>query len=269
MRSFSVSARRVLTYFDITLSYASLITFDACRCPDYAVDGITVIVLTKQIYGRMCINWHLIDLLVLLVTEVYSSATFWLLTEISFDPFIYSGFVSFTKWRTTFSLFLAVTKQLYETVSPAAVRPAVRPSITLFHNAVHAEVKVRGRKSRSQMSKQLWLVDGYEMMQKAWSDVKKGVLLFFKAGKFTIFTFNWAFPGCDSSFKSRMAMTLCTKLEVAVILRSHSANFKVARAEKSSILTRIEGFRTFNLSLNLQTVTKYWTGGGRGALMFF
>ena len=60
---------------------------------------------------------------------------------------------------------------------------------------------------------------------------------------------NWAFPGCNSSLNSPMAMICCTKLETAkercpIVFLGHPSNFKVTRYKTSPILTQIWRFRT-------------------------
>ena len=66
--------------------------------------------------------------------------------------------------------------------------------------------------------------DGYEMTHKAWSSIEEVPYCFSRSSvKFqghtgqTIidFNLNWAFPDCNSSWISLMAMKWCTKLEVA------------------------------------------------------
>ena len=59
----------------------------------------------------------------------------------------------------------------------------------------------------------------------------------------------WAFPDCNSSLNSPMAMKCCTKLETAkercpIIFQGHPSNFKVTRYKASPILTQIGCFRT-------------------------
>ena len=68
-----------------------------------------------------------------------------------------------------------------------------------------------------------------------------------RANKIVDFDSNRAFPDCDSSFNSLMAMKLCTKLDVVqhrypVVFQGHLSNFKVAR-DKNRLLTQIERFR--------------------------
>ena len=60
---------------------------------------------------------------------------------------------------------------------------------------------------------------------------------------------NWAFPDCNSSLNSPMAMKCCTKLETTkercrFVFQGHPSNFKVTRYKTSPILTQIGRFRT-------------------------
>ena len=64
---------------------------------------------------------------------------------------------------------------------------------------------------------------------------------------------NWAFPDCNSSLNSPMAMKCCTKLETAkercpIVFQGHPSNFKVTRDKTSPILTQIGHFRTIGWS---------------------
>ena len=64
---------------------------------------------------------------------------------------------------------------------------------------------------------------------------------------------NWAFPDCNSSLNSPMAMKCCTKLETAkdrcpVVFQGHPSNFKVTRYKTPQILTQIWRFRTIGQS---------------------
>ena len=64
---------------------------------------------------------------------------------------------------------------------------------------------------------------------------------------------NWAFPDCNSSLNSPMAMRCCTKLETAkercpIVFQGHPSNFKVTRYKTSPILTQIGFFRTIGRS---------------------
>ena len=64
---------------------------------------------------------------------------------------------------------------------------------------------------------------------------------------------NWAYPDCNSSLNSPMAMKYCTKLETAkercpIVFQGHPSNFKVTRDESSPILTQIGRFRTIGRS---------------------
>ena len=64
---------------------------------------------------------------------------------------------------------------------------------------------------------------------------------------------NWAFPECNSSLNSPMAMKCCTKLETAkercpIVFQGHPSNFKFTRYKTSPILTQIGRFRTIGQS---------------------
>ena len=94
------------------------------------------------------------------------------------------------------------------------------------------KVKVRGQRSRSQVTTQLnrfrtvtsvwihiWWNDAYSLML-----LRRGALLFLKVirqisrshgAKIDKFDPDWVFPDCNSSLNSPMAMKCCTKLEVA------------------------------------------------------
>ena len=72
---------------------------------------------------------------------------------------------------------------------------------------------------------------------------------------------NWAFPDCNSSLNSPMAMIMkcCTKLETAkkrcpIVFQGHPSNFKVTRDKTSPILTQIGCFRTIG-QLQLSNAT--------------
>ena len=93
-----------------------------------------------------------------------------------------------------------------------------------------------------------------------WNDVhsliwhKRGVLLFFKlirqisgshGTKIPDFDLNGAFPGCNSSLNSPMALKWCAKFNAVkkrrpIDFQCYSSNFKVTRAEKSKILIQFE-----------------------------
>ena len=64
---------------------------------------------------------------------------------------------------------------------------------------------------------------------------------------------NWAFPDCNFSLNSPMAMKCCTKLETAkercpIVFQGHQSNFKVTRYKTLPILTQIGRFRTIGQS---------------------
>ena len=100
------------------------------------------------------------------------------------------------------------------------------------------------------------------MMHKAWSSIEEVPYCFarsyvklqgYTALKIVKFYPNWAFPDCNSSFNSPMAMKCCTKLETAkkrvpFVFQGHPLNFKVTRYKTSPILTQIGRFRTIGRS---------------------
>ena len=100
------------------------------------------------------------------------------------------------------------------------------------------------------------------MMHKAWSSIEEVPYCFSRsyvkfqghtALKIVEFDPNWAFPDCNSSLNSPMAMKCCTKLETAKercpnVFQGHPSNFKVTRDKTSSILTQIGCFRTIGRS---------------------
>ena len=102
----------------------------------------------------------------------------------------------------------------------------------------------------------------YEMMHKALSRIEEVPYYFSKsyvkfqghtALKIIEFDPNWAFPDCNSSLNSPMAMKCCTKLETAkercpIVFQGHPSNFKVTRYKTSPILTQIGYFRTVGRS---------------------
>ena len=100
------------------------------------------------------------------------------------------------------------------------------------------------------------------MKQKAWRSIEEVPYCFSRscvklqghtAQKIIDFNPNWAFPDCNSSLNSPMAMKCCTKLETAkercpVVFQGHPSNFKVTRDKTSPILTQIGRFRTIGRS---------------------
>ena len=99
-------------------------------------------------------------------------------------------------------------------------------------------------------------------MHKAWSSIEEVPYCFSRSSvifqghtalKIVQFDSNWAFPDCNSSLNSRMAMKCCTKLETAkercpIVFQGHPANFKVTRDKTSLILTQIGRFRIIGRS---------------------
>ena len=100
------------------------------------------------------------------------------------------------------------------------------------------------------------------MMHKAWSSIEEVPYSFarssvkcqgLKALKLIDFDPNWAFPDCNSSLNSPMAMKCCTKLgtpkeRCPIVFQGHPSNFKVTRDKTSPILTQIVYFRTIGQS---------------------
>ena len=100
------------------------------------------------------------------------------------------------------------------------------------------------------------------MMHRAWSSIVEVPYCFSRsyvkfqghtALKIVEFDPNWAFPDCNSSLNSPMAMKCCTKLETAkercpIVFQGHPSNFKVTRDKTSPILTQIGRFRTIGRS---------------------
>ena len=98
------------------------------------------------------------------------------------------------------------------------------------------------------------------MMHKAWCCLEEVPFCFSRSSiKFQGYTAqnivdfdpNWAFPDCNSSLNSPMAMKWCTKLEAAwercpIVFQGHPSNLKVTRDKKLPILTQIERFWTVN-----------------------
>ena len=100
------------------------------------------------------------------------------------------------------------------------------------------------------------------MMHKAWSSIEEVPYYFSRssvkcqghtAPKIVKFDPNWAFPDCNTSLNSPMAMKCCTKLETAkercaFVFQDHPSHFKVTRYKTSPILTQIGRFRTIGRS---------------------
>ena len=100
------------------------------------------------------------------------------------------------------------------------------------------------------------------MMHRAWSSIVEVLYCFSRsyikfqghmALKIVEFDPNWAFPDCNSSLNSPMAMKCCTKLETAkercpFVFQGHPSNFKVTPYKTSQILTQIGRFWTIGQS---------------------
>ena len=100
------------------------------------------------------------------------------------------------------------------------------------------------------------------MMHRAWGSIVEVPYCFSRsyvkfqghtALKIVEFDPNWAFPDCNSSLNSPMAMKCCTKLETAkercpFVFQGHPSNFKVTQYKTLPILTQIGRFRTIGQS---------------------
>ena len=100
------------------------------------------------------------------------------------------------------------------------------------------------------------------MRQKAWSSIEEVPYCFSRSSvkfqghialKIVEFDPNWAFPDCNSSLNSPMAMKCCTKLETAkvrcpIVFQGHPTNFKVTRAKKITDFDPNWAFRTIGRS---------------------
>ena len=104
----------------------------------------------------------------------------------------------------------------------------------------------------------VWINDGYEIIHKTWSTIGEVPYSFSRSSvkfqgqrgqKITDFDPNRAFPDCNASMNSPMALKWCTKLNVVkkrcpIVFQGRPSNFKVTGNKKSQILTRIGRFRT-------------------------
>ena len=100
------------------------------------------------------------------------------------------------------------------------------------------------------------------MLHKAWSSIEEVPYCFWRSSvkfqghtalKMAEFDPYSAFPDCNSSLNSPMAMKCCTKLETAkercpIVFHGHPSNLKVTRDKTSPILTQIGRFRTIGRS---------------------
>ena len=99
------------------------------------------------------------------------------------------------------------------------------------------------------------------MMHKAWSNIDEVPYCFSRSSvkfegharqKIADFDPNWAFPDCNFSLNSPMALEWCTKLNVAykrcpIAFEGHPWNLKVSQDKKMPIFTRIKRFRAVTL----------------------
>ena len=140
----------------------------------------------------------------------------------------------------------------------------------MFFKVIHQISRSHGSKNRrfgpklgvSGLYLQLEFTNGYEMMHRARSSIVEVAYCFSRSSvkfqshtalKIVEFDPKWAFPDCNSSLNSPMAMKCCTKLETAkercpIVFQGHPSNFKVTRYKASPILTQIGRFRTIGQS---------------------
>ena len=140
----------------------------------------------------------------------------------------------------------------------------------MFFKVIRQILRSHGSKNRrfgpkfgvSRLYLQLEFTDGYEMMHRARSSIVEVPYCFSRSSvkfqghtalKIVEFDPKWAFPDCNSSLNSPMAMKCCTKLETAkercpIVFQGHPSNFKVTRYKASPILTQIGRFRTIGQS---------------------
>ena len=97
------------------------------------------------------------------------------------------------------------------------------------------------------------ITDGYEMMHKAWSRIEEVRYCFSRSSvkfqghtalKIVEFDPIWAFPDCNSSLNSLMAMKCCTRLETAkercpIVFQGLPSNFKVTQDKTSLIWPKL------------------------------
>ena len=124
------------------------------------------------------------------------------------------------------------------------------------------------------------------MMHKAWCCLGEVPYGFWRssvkfqghtAKKIVDFDPNWAFPDCNFSLNSPMAMKWCIKLEATqkrcpIVFQGHPSNLKVTGDNESPILTRIKGFRTVTLVWIYRWLwndAQSLKHNRRGALLFF
>ena len=124
------------------------------------------------------------------------------------------------------------------------------------------------------------------MMHNAWSNIDEVPYCFSRSSvkfqghagqKIADSNPNWAFPDCNSSLNSPMALKWCTKLDVVqtrcpIVFQDHPSNFKVTRLKKSSILTQIGRFRSVTplwIHWWLRNDAQSLKQRRRGVLLFF
>ena len=171
-------------------------------------------------------------------------------------------------------VFLAVTKQLYECFIPSVrlshlfhyVRIIMKFSGVIFidRSDVHAKdhsqrSEVTVTRSKLNLAVSIWAITIVWIHVFQWNDAqslmwpRRGALLFLRSSvkfqghsgqKIANFDLNWAFPICNSSLNSLMAMKWCKKLEVAskrcpIVFQGHPSNFKVTWDKKRRFLPEL------------------------------
>ena len=127
----------------------------------------------------------------------------------------------------------------------------LRRGALLFLKVIRQISRSHGSKNRqiwpklgvSGLYRKFQYTNSYEMMHTAWSRIEEVPYCFSRsyikfqghtALKIVDFDPNWAFPDCNSSLNSPMAMKCCTQLETAkercpIVFQGHLSNFKVTR----------------------------------------
>ena len=116
------------------------------------------------------------------------------------------------------------------------------------------------------------------MLHKAWSSIEEVPYCFWRSSvkfqghtalKRVEFDPDWAFPDCNSSLYSPMAMKWCKKLKVAqkrcpIVLQGHPSNCTVTRAEKLTIWIQFEitrpvaAIKSLRFALFSKSVKSQW-----------
>ena len=159
--------------------------------------------------------------------------------------------------RTLISVCLSVRlSHLFDNVPVIVSSWNFQELLPLANTISMQKVKVRGQRPRSQRSwphlaisgplLQFEFTYGDEMMHKAWCCLEEvpycssrsSVKFQGRAAKWIVdFDPNWAFPDCNSSLNSPLAMKWCTKVEAIlercpIVFQGHTSIFKVTQDKK-------------------------------------